>query len=78
MGNSPSSGDIENAFIDFGNAVNNEVIKPAQNALDPNQNGVSNVFDPNKNGVVDFFDPNKGNFNNAFDPNKNGNIYFLL
>ena len=68
--------DIGRAFQDAGNAINNDIIQPAQITLDPAKNGVTSTFtgafDPNKNGTVDFFDPNKGNFNNAFDPNKNG------
>ena len=53
--------DIGRGFQDFGNTINNEVIKPATITLDPNQNGFTNTFHPNKT-----------NFKMTFDPNKNG------
>ena len=63
---------IERGFQDFGNVINNEVIQPAGDALDPTKNGFIDAFDPNKNGFTNTFDPHKGNFNMRFDPNKNG------
>ena len=40
---------IGNSFQDFGNQINNEVIKPAENTLDPTKNGISQTIlnDPN-------------------------------
>ena len=52
MGNSPSE-----AFEDFGNIINNEVIQPAGDALDPTQNGFLDAFDPSTNGFTNTFDP---------------------
>ena len=53
--------DIGRGFQDFGNQINNEVIKPAENTLDSTKNGFTNAFDPTKNG-----------FTTALDPTKNG------
>ena len=53
--------DIGRGFQDFGNQINNEVIKPAGNTLDPSKNGFTNALDPTKNG-----------FTTALDPTKNG------
>jgi hypothetical protein len=44
--------DIGRAFQDAGNAINNEVIQPAQITLDPAKNGVADSFDPTKNGFI--------------------------
>ena len=43
--------DIGRGFQDFGNQINNEVIKPAENTLDPTKNGFTNALDPTKNGI---------------------------
>jgi hypothetical protein len=36
--------DIGRGFQDFGNQINNEVIKPAENTLDPTKNGISQTI----------------------------------
>jgi hypothetical protein len=36
--------DIGRGFQDFGNVINNEVIKPAENTLDPTKNGISQTI----------------------------------
>ena len=53
--------DIGRAFQSAGQTINNEVIKPAENTLNPKNTGFTNTFAPHK-----------GNFKMSFDPNKNG------
>ena len=60
---------IERGFQDFGNIINNEVIQPAGDALDPTKNGFIHTFDLSTNGFINTFDPHKGKFNMRFDPN---------
>jgi hypothetical protein len=66
--------DIGRGFQDFGNQINNEVIKPAENTLDPTKNGISQTIlkDPIIKQITN--DPiikttiqntNINNFNNA-------------
>ena len=58
--------DIGRGFQDFGNTINNEVIKPATVALNPNQNSFTNTFDPHKGIFKMTFDPSKNGVNNNF------------
>ena len=77
--------DIGRAFQSAGQTINNEVIKPAENTLNPKNTGMINALDPNKNGFTNAFsnlDPKKNglkialdnleNHMQKLDPNKTG------
>ena len=77
--------DIGRAFQSAGQTINNEVIKPAENTLNPKNTGLVNAFDPNKASFTNAFsnlDPKKNGLKIALDnlenhmqkvdPNKNG------
>ena len=53
--------DIGRSFQDFGNTINNEVIKPAETTINNELYKPAIItLDPNKNGFTNTFDPNKG------------------